>query len=60
MISVFELPVDSNPALTTSETSAWSQLLDFHLSQVILCAFCVMEERRGNAGEPYAVRSILG
>ena len=71
MLSIRELPVDPNPALTTSEASAWPHLQDLHPpevdGEVLLLigvdtpeAFWVMEERRGNAGEPYAVKSTLG
>ena len=62
--------MDPDPTLTTSETSTWSHLQDLHLPEVdgeafLLIglnkpeAFWVMDERRGNAGEPYAVRSTL-
>ena len=71
VISVCKFPVDSNPALTISEISAWSHLQDLHLPEVdgeVLMskgvdkpeALWVMDERHGNAEELHAVRSILG
>ena len=71
MLSIREVPVDPNPALTILEVSAWPHLQDLHFpevdGEVLLLigvdtpeAFWVMEERRGNAGEPYAVKSTLG
>ena len=57
VLSIRELPVDPNSALTTSEVSAWPHLQDLHLpevdGEVLLLigvdtpeAFWVMEERR--------------
>ena len=71
VLSIRELAVDPNPALTTSEVSAWPHLQDLYLpevdGEVLLLigvdtpeVFWVMEEHRGNAGEPYAVKYSLG
>ena len=71
VIFVCKFPVDTNPAPTTSDISARSHLQDLHLPEVdgevflsigvdTPVAFWVMDERRENAGELYAVRSILG
>ena len=71
MLSLCKLGVNLNPVLITSEISAWSHLQDLHLpevnGEVLLSldvdtpmAFWVMDERRGNAREPYEFRSTLG
>ena len=71
VLSVDQLPVVPNPALTRDEFEAWPHLQDLDLpaahGEVLLLigldtpeAFWVKEERRGSAKEPYAVRGVLG
>ena len=71
VLSVDQLPVVPNPALTSHEFEAWPHLQDLDLpaahGEVLLLigldtpeAFWVKEERRGSAKEPYAVRGVLG
>ena len=71
VLSVDQLPVVPNPALTRHEFEAWPHLQDLDLpavyGEVLLLigldtpeAFWDKEERRGSAKEPYAVRGILG
>ena len=71
VLSVDQLPVVPNPALTRHEFEAWPHLQDLDLpaahGEVLLLigldtpeAFWVKEERRGSAKEPYAVRGVLG
>ena len=71
VLSVGELPVKPNPILTRSELQSWPHLHSLSLPElrgdVMLLigvntpeAFWVMEERRGNADEPHAVRTTLG
>ena len=69
-LSVDQLPVVPNPALTRHAFEAWPHLQDIDLpaahGEVLLLigldtpeAFWVQEERRGSAKEPYAVRGVL-
>ena len=71
VLSVDQLLVVPNPALTHHEFEAWPHLQDLDLpaahGEVLLLigldtpeAFWVKEERRGSAKEPYAVRGVLG
>ena len=71
VLSVDQLAVVPNPALTLHEFEAWPHLQDLDLpaahGEVLLLigldtpeSFWVKEERRGSAKEPYVVRGILG
>ena len=71
VLSVKRLPALRNQPLTKDELRAWPHLLDLDLHEIageVLFligvdapeAFWVVEERRGNCGEPYAVRTTLG
>ena len=71
VLSVDQLPVVPNLALTRHEFEAWPHLQDLDLpaahGEVLLLigldtpeAFWVKEERRGSAKKPYAVRGVLG
>ena len=71
VLSVGELPVKPNSILSRSELQSWPHLHGLSLPElsgdVMLLIgvntpekFWVMEERRGNAGEPYAVCTTLG
>ena len=70
VLSVDQLLVVPNPALTHREFEAWPHLQDLDLlaahGKVLLLigldtpeAFWIKEERRESAKEPYAVRGIL-
>ena len=71
VLTVGELPIKPNPPLSSEELSLWPHLRDLSMPEqqgdVMLLigvdapeAFWMLEERRGNTGEPFAVRTTLG
>ena len=71
VLSVGELPVKPNPVLTKKDLIKWPHLQNLTVpklnGEVMLLigvntpeAFWVIEERRGNVGNPYTVRTTLG
>jgi len=75
VLSIGELPVKSNPVLSKKGLDVWPYLQNLPLPEIngdVLLLIGVndnapeefgvpvMEERRGNIGDPYAVRTTLG
>ena len=71
VFSVESLPIKSNRALTKTELNSWSHLKGLHLPKLsspvrLLIGvdnpelFWTLEERRGESGQPFAVRTRLG
>ena len=69
--SVASLPIKPNKPLTANEIKSWPHLRELHLPTISSSVglligidnpelFWTLEEIRGNRGEPFAVRTILG
>ena len=71
VFSVESLPIKSNRALTKTELNTWSHLKGLHLPKLSSAVrlligmdnpqlFWTLEKRRGEPGQPFAVRTRLG